>query len=192
MKQCSKCKEWKDESRFSPDESNSDGLYSSCKECKAQSRKIWYQNNKAKSKAYTYQYREEKPEIVKRINDKYLTNNRVEVRQRNKKWRERNIDIFRACQARRRGREYSATGFYTASEWRNLCVSYDNTCLCCGTHADDTPEKKLSRDHVIPLSKGGSNNISNIQPLCLKCNLKKGDKATDYRTRPVWTQLKLL
>jgi 5-methylcytosine-specific restriction endonuclease McrA len=36
--------------------------------------------------------------------------------------------------------------------------------LCCGE------AKPLTVDHVVPVSKGGSNDISNIQPLCLECN----------------------
>lgn len=31
-----------------------------------------------------------------------------------------------------------------------------------------------SIDHVIPLSKGGKNNLSNIEIVCTECNVKKG------------------
>ena len=49
-------------------------------------------------------------------------------------------------------------------------------CLCCGKI-----DVALTMDHVIPLSKGGEHNISNIQPLCGICNSKKNTKAIDYR-----------
>ena len=52
---------------------------------------------------------------------------------------------------------------------------YGNRCLCCGSY------EKISLDHVIPISKGGKDEIENLQPLCKSCNSKKGIKTIDYR-----------
>jgi hypothetical protein len=43
-------------------------------------------------------------------------------------------------------------------------------CLHCGSTED------LQVDHIIPVSKGGGDNIENLQPLCGSCNRKKSDK----------------
>ncbi len=32
----------------------------------------------------------------------------------------------------------------------------------------------MTKDHVVPKSKGG-NNLNNLEPCCLECNIKKGD-----------------
>ncbi len=69
-------------------------------------------------------------------------------------------------------------GEYTAREWQQLKKKYNYTCLCCGKRE---PDIKLTADHVIPLSRGGSNTIDNIQPLCITCNKIKYIKKTDYR-----------
>ena len=39
----------------------------------------------------------------------------------------------------------------------------------------------LELDHIIPLSKGGTDNIENKQALCGKCNNKKSDKKCKLR-----------
>jgi len=40
---------------------------------------------------------------------------------------------------------------------------------------EDGKEVMLTKDHIVPKSKGGKNNISNYQTLCYKCNREKKD-----------------
>ena len=48
-------------------------------------------------------------------------------------------------------------------------------CLSCGSSA------KLEIDHIIPISIGGENKISNLQTLCKSCNCSKKNNYKDYR-----------
>lgn len=73
----------------------------------------------------------------------------------------------------RRARVTKAGGFFTIGEWENLKAQYNFTCLGCNKKE---PDIKLTIDHIVAISKGGSNNIENIQPLCGSCNSKKGSR----------------
>lgn len=42
----------------------------------------------------------------------------------------------------------------------------------------DGDEVLMTRDHIIPKSKGGANCVENYQPMCARCNQEKGDTCT--------------
>lgn len=66
---------------------------------------------------------------------------------------------------------------HTVKQWQALKEKYNYMCLRC---KQQEPFIKLTRDHIIPLSKGGKDDISNIQPLCLSCNVKKYNNTINY------------
>lgn len=60
------------------------------------------------------------------------------------------------------------------SNLRNKVFERDNyTCMYCGASGDNI---SLEIDHIIPVSKGGIDNINNLVTACSTCNNKKRAK----------------
>lgn len=78
---------------------------------------------------------------------------------------------------RRRVMKICAEGYHSQGEWELLKKQYGYICPSCGK---PEPSIVLTEDHIIPLSKGGSDYIENIQPLCKNCNCKKYTKTIKY------------
>lgn len=73
-----------------------------------------------------------------------------------------------------RARRYGCQGKLDLRDIELFRQTYGDTCLACGK-----PEATI--DHVIPLSRGGRNDFSNLQALCGDCNSRKGNQVIDYR-----------
>lgn len=66
---------------------------------------------------------------------------------------------------------------YSFQEWKECLIFFQGECAYCGA----TPRKgqRLTRDHLEPVSAGGTTIQSNIVPACGSCNSSKG--AEDFK-----------
>lgn len=59
---------------------------------------------------------------------------------------------------------------------RELFQRDHHLCAYCGK---ELPASRLTRDHIVPLSKGGQDLWTNVVAACLPCNQKKGDRSPE-------------
>ena len=145
--------------------------------------RAWRKANPERSREYKRLRLESDPQKRKRQNEC------------NRNWAHANPAIVRRGTLTRESRvRLAGAGHYTLQEWEALLGRFDHRCVRCDKHETETPERKLERDHIIPLSSLSSapfgpltkqqaelDLIANIQPLCKTCNRKKGTKTIDFR-----------
>jgi 5-methylcytosine-specific restriction endonuclease McrA len=61
-----------------------------------------------------------------------------------------------------------------------MLAVHGDRCLACGT------AERIEVDHVVPVVRGGTHELANVQPLCRSCNAAKGARATDYRVKALY------
>jgi len=69
-------------------------------------------------------------------------------------------------------------GRHNKKEWEEMILFFNTKCIIC----NGIFQKWIEKDHIIPISIGGSDSIKNLQPLCQYCNQTKSNKELiDYR-----------
>jgi 5-methylcytosine-specific restriction endonuclease McrA len=152
----------------------------------------WSKNNPEKVIEYSKNWSKNNPEKRKQsANNWYYKNRESENRKarirarenketratRKRDWAKANPEKIRAQTERRRIRKLENTEYLiTEKEYKKL---YSKPCVYCGSN------KKITIDHVIPVSRGGVHGVGNLVPACLSCNSSKRDK-----TIMEWRKLK--
>ncbi len=128
-------------------------------------RAIWYKNNS------------EKARVAGRLNmAKQRALRPIDCDTYTKTWRSANKEKVLHWNLRKNAKRKGAViGEFTVLDWKQLKNIWGNCCAYCGKM------KRLTRDHMMPLIKGGIHDLSNIVPACLSCNTQKcGRNVEEY------------
>ena len=180
-KKCTKCGELKPLSEYFKNIRALDGLSHHCKLCQKETYAKYYASHRkeglSRSKKYYMEHREEKTAYDR----EYRLKNRAKILGRNENRREE-ISVYnkrhlqaeegrlsrKAASMRRRVR----TGGKRLSlqDVREVMLEYGGLCPYCNNMI---PVNKGNIDHIVPVSKGGTNIRENLVYVCSACNSKK-------------------
>ena len=147
-------------------------------------------------------YREANREKIRAKNRDHYQQNHTKERERSQFYRQKNADkirdrlrnyyqtpsgkdcSYRAKQKRRAIKNQCHSLPYKREDILNL---FNSECAYCGS------KDKLTLDHFIPLTKGGSDVQGNLLPACLSCNCSKRnlDAIEWYKKQSFFTQKRL-
>jgi 5-methylcytosine-specific restriction endonuclease McrA len=135
----------------------------------------WYAANIEKARENHRSQYAANPEKRREMTRNWREANPEKRRAMHKKWAANNPDKVRVNTHRRRARLLNVPGSHTAKDIRALYALQQGRCNYCKIEVGNT----WHLDHIMPVSRGGSNNPENLQVLCPSCNLRKHAKLPD-------------
>lgn len=133
----------------------------------------WKAANVEKRIAYTAQWRLDNPEKAAALRKRDYENNIERIKQRARDWNKANPERVRARHIRRKALSRRIPGDFTGADVLRQFDRQERKCFYCRKNIAD---KQYEIDHLIPLSKGGTNFRENIVLACPRCNNAKRTK----------------
>lgn len=204
-KECKKCKRLlpADMIHFNRKRDSKDGLHNICKECRGSKFRI----------PYTYGVLEGERKcshcgIIYPATNEYFSYNDKEHRrfsnrckecaakkQRNNPKRQQTYQKWcsnhpqKVIEKAMKRYELLLSSDYTLTdkEWQEVLKYFNNSCAYCGS------SESLTKDHVVPIIKGGTTSRNNIIPACLSCNRSKSNQEFEkwFKKQSFFTEEKL-
>ena len=125
--------------------------------CQKEARQEHIEKARQREREYNEAHREERNKYTKFWRDTYP---------------ERRKTAMRNAIAKRKG----ASGKHSEREVREQFDRQQGKCYYCQCSLGGYKEPTWHADHVVPLSRGGSNSIDNIVAACINCNLRKHNR----------------
>ncbi len=139
------------------------------KERRSTQKKIYRVENKAREAA---RYQENKNAVSAQC-AKYYEKNAEEIKARVRAYRLANPDWALTMSRNKRAQKKAVGGKLSKGLAATLMALQKGKCACCRV---DLRNVAFHIDHVMPISRGGSNTDDNTQLLCKDCNLSKHAK----------------
>lgn len=166
---------------------NKTGFQYACKKCQRTMVKKWAQEHPEAVRRYNHRWRDTHLEYdrernrIYRLNNLeqerekdrlYIQNNPEKVRRKGQRRRKNKPEQSRLYCANRRALKLKAVGTHSVSDLKKQYQRQKGKCFYC----NDPLNHVYHEDHVVPLTRGGSNDMANIVLACPGCNQSKGNK----------------
>lgn len=193
---CSKCGESKPETTEffrKRGTNNRGGLRPDCRDCCAKRDRAYYaQNYQTKIRAYRKANAEQIAAYMASYMPNYYRteNGRAAIRKAQLAYTAtlagRLSQVM--AQQRRKARVAGQLGEFTKTDWAACLAAFDRLCAYCGEPG------LLTQEHVLPISRGGLHDRSNVVPACRSCNCQKFSKLLDewYPLQPFFSEERLM
>jgi 5-methylcytosine-specific restriction endonuclease McrA len=155
--------------------------------------KQYQADNKSHIAEYKKQYKQTNAEKIAARAKQYYRDNKGYIAEQTKQYKQENAGhiaeykkryaktpkgkaVAKARSHNRRAHKLNNGGKHTGAQILALFDLQSGVCPYCKTKLHKSGKNIFHADHIVPLSKGGTNDISNIQLLCPSCNMSKHDK----------------
>jgi 5-methylcytosine-specific restriction endonuclease McrA len=187
-KTCSICGITKPLTAFNKKRRSQDGHRPECRDCQKQANAAYkpvqrarYQENKEEWSLRNAQYHQENREAILARHKRNRLKNPAKYKAEGAAYRAAHPVYFREAAKRRRAQQAGApVNDLSPAQWEEIQVAQKHRCYYCQKRC----KGRLTQDHILAISKGGSHTVHNVIAACSSCNNRKHKNAPPIPVQP--------
>ncbi len=173
-KVCAKCKKRKRFSAFNQSLRGKFGLHSYCRTCDAANKRKWYLVNKVHVVEKSKEWNKQNSDRFSKNQHKHKKKYADRYSEYYKQWAETNRENCRLRKHKYYAQLKRQLGEVSPNIIEHLFVDQKGLCFYCNRELQE-----YHLEHMLPISKGGLHDDSNLCISCPTCNLRKHNKTAE-------------